>query len=286
MNALPIRFLPLTLGLLLLASLAHAASTVTRGEYIFSAPPRESGENETEVYQPIAEYLSKATGKKIVYRNSQDWLSYQDNMRKGMYDLVFDGPHFVAWRMARLQHVPLVKVAGNLSFVAVVRKDNRQVNDVKGLAGRVICGMAPPNLATLTLYNQFDNPARQPLVLEVQSFEQAYQGVLSGKCEAAIMRDQMFNKLNKDRQEERVVYHSYDVPNQAFSAGPRFSAQDRAKITEALLAPQARVVLAKFFNRYSKDKDLVPAHSEEFRGLAVLLKDVWGFDLTQDKNAR
>ena len=262
------------------------ARAIADEEYIFSAPPRETGENETEVYQPIAEYLSNATGKKIVYKSSNDWLSYQDKMRKGTYDLVFDGPHFVSWRMARLQHVPLVKLAGDLAFVVVVRKDNDRINDVSSLAGRAVCGLAPPNLATLTLYNQFSNPVRQPLIMETQSFALAYQGVIDGKCLAAVMRDQMFNKLNKEREAVRVIFHSPGVPNQAFSAGPRFTAEDRVKITQALLSPKARVAIAQFFSRYSKDKDLIPATDAEFSNLQVLLKDTWGFEPARDKSSR
>jgi ABC-type phosphate/phosphonate transport system substrate-binding protein len=238
---------------------------------------RETGENETEVYQPIADYLSKATGKKIVYRHSDNWLSYQDGMRKGIYDLVFDGPHFVSWRMAQLKHVPLAKLPGNLAFVIFVRKDNNRINNIKDLAGRSVCGMAPPNLATLTFYNQFDNPSRQPLITEVRSFELAYQNVASGKCVAAVMRDQLLDKLNKDKDAVRVIFRSPGVPNQAFSAGPRFSADERNKIAESLLSPEARKQLPQFFGRYSKEKDLLPAHDAEFRDLMTLLKDSWGF---------
>ena len=118
----------LVLWLLPLAFIA--ARAIADEEYIFSAPPRETGESESEVYQPIADYLSKATGKKIVYQGSNNWLTYQDKMRKGTYDLVFDGPHFVSWRMNRLQHVPLVKLAGDLAFVVVVRKDNNRIKEL------------------------------------------------------------------------------------------------------------------------------------------------------------
>ena len=198
-------------------------------------------------------------------------------MRKGAYDLVFDGPHFVSWRMAHLKHVPLAKLPGNLAFVVVVRKDNKSINEIKDLAGRSVCGMAPPNLATLTLYRQFDNPARQPLVKEIRSFEVAYQDVLGGKCMAAVMRDQMLNKLDKDKNAVRVIFRSPGVPNQAFSAGPRFSTEERNKITDALLSAEARAQLPQFFNRYSKDKDLLRANDAEFRDLIILLKDSWGF---------
>lgn len=268
-------------NILLVCSLLSVAffpsNAVAEEEYIFSAPPRETGENETEVYQPIADYLSRATGKKIVYRHSDNWLSYQDGMRKGTYDLVFDGPHFVSWRMAHLKHVPLAKLPGNLAFVVAVRKDSNRINSIKDLAGRSVCGMAPPNLATLTLSSQFDNPARQPLITEVRSFELAYQGVVNGKCMAAVMRDQMFDKLNKDKDAVKVIFRSPGMPNQAFSAGPRFSTEERNKITEYLLSPEARKQLPQFFSRYSKDKDLIPARDTEFRELLVLLKDSWGF---------
>ena len=261
----------------LLSAVFLSSTAVAEEEYIFSAPPRETGENETEVYQPVADYLSKATGKKIVYRHSDNWLSYQDGMRKGAYDLVFDGPHFVSWRMARLKHVPLVKLPGNLAFVVVVRKDNKHINNVKDLAGRPVCGMAPPNLATLTLYSQFDNPARQPLITEVRSFELAYQGVIGGKCVGTVMRDQLLAKLDKDKESVRIIFRSPGMPNQAFSAGPRFSTEERNRIAEALLSPEARKQLPQFFGRYSKDKDLIRAQDAEFRDLLVLLKDTWGF---------
>ncbi|HEY5682759.1 MAG TPA: PhnD/SsuA/transferrin family substrate-binding protein [Sulfuricaulis sp.] len=261
----------------LLFSILLSSATQAVEEYTFTAPPRGNEENEAKVYQPIANYLSKATGTKIVYKHSDNWLSYQDGMRKGAFDIVFDGPHFVSWRMANLKHVPLAKLAGNLAFVVAVRKDNKHIHNIKDLAGRTVCGLAPPNLATLTLYGQFPNPVRQPLVLEAESFEQAYKNMLEGKCTAAVMRDKMLEKLNKDKDSVRVVFHSPGMPNQAFSVGPRLPTEARYKIAAALTSPDARKQLPQFFDRYSKDKDLISANDIEFRGLIVLLKDTWGF---------
>lgn len=139
-------------------------------------------------------------------------------------------------------------------------------------------GAAQP--ATLTLYNQFDNPARQPLILEVKSFKEAYGSVLKGRCVATVMRDVAFAKLNKESGDSaKVIYKSEGVTNQGFSAGPKLSVDDRRKIIEALLAPEAKTRLAVFFERYNKDKDLVKARPDDYTGLAALLKDVWGFEL-------
>ena len=80
------------------------------GEFVFSSPPRGSAAEETAYFQPIAEYLTRVTGKKFVYKYSDNWLSYQSEMQKDLYDIVFDKPHFVSWRSTKLRHVPMVKL--------------------------------------------------------------------------------------------------------------------------------------------------------------------------------
>lgn len=247
-------------------------------DYVFTAPPRGAGIDESDVYRPVAEYLSAATGKKIVYRHSDNWLTYQNEMRKGTYDIVFDGPHFLSWRMTKLQHEPVAKLPGKLVFNIVARKDNDKINAVKDLAGRIVCGLAPPNLATLTLMAQFDNPARQPHIVEVQSFKEAYEGVVKGRCASASLPIGVVKNLDTQGT-LKILYQSDGVPNQGFSAGPRFSAEDRAKMADALVAPEARTKLAKFFDTWNKDKDLMRASHAEYQGVAVLLKDTFGFDL-------
>lgn len=264
---------------------ALSLSAPAAADYVFSAPPRGEGGDESDVYQPIAEYLSAAIGKKIVYRHSDNWLTYQNEMRKGTYDLVFDGPHFLSWRIEKLQHEPLVKFPGKLAFVVITRKDNDRIQSVSNLAGRTVCGMPAPNLATLTLYSLFDNPARQPLVREAKTFKQAYEDMIAGKCVGAALRDAAFNKLDKGKNAANVLFHSKGVPNQAFSAGPRFTAEDKQKIVKAMLAPEAKVKLALFLDRFNmKDKDLLPASRAEFEGVALLLKDTFGFDLAANED--
>ncbi|MBE9516840.1 MAG: hypothetical protein IME93_07655, partial [Proteobacteria bacterium] len=88
--------------LLILSTLFHINNAMSADRFIFSAPPRGAVADETKVYKPIAHYLSKALGKTITYQHPGDWLSYQANMQKGAYDLIFDGPHFASWRMKRL----------------------------------------------------------------------------------------------------------------------------------------------------------------------------------------
>ncbi len=263
-------------GLFLLGAVL-GASTPASAELVLAAPPRESEAKGAESYDAVASFLSTVIGEKVTYSNPSNWLTYQSDMRKGAYDIVFDGPAFVAWRMAKLQHVPLVKLPGLLSFVVVVKKDESRFKTLNDLAGRTVCGLAPPNLATLTLQYEFANPSRQPLIIEASSFKDAYEGVVSGKCVAAVIHAKVYAGLEAQTQVTRVIFASKPVSNQAITVGPKISPEMRAKITQALLSPAGKAATLSVLERF-KAAEWLPAKPEEYQGLQVLLRDVWGFN--------
>lgn len=247
-------------------------------EYSFGAAPRESAEEGNRIYGPIAEYLSQATGKKIVYKHSGAWTVYQATMRKGTYDLVFDDAHFNGWRVTKIQHNMLVKVRGVSSYVTVVKKDNVRTYDVKQLAGYAVCAPTPPHLGTLTLLEQFTNPARQPMIVDIDGWKNIYDSLLSGKCAAAMMPVAILEQLDKNAAQTRILYRAQAFPDSAFSAGPRLSSQDQAKIIQALLAPAAAGPTQALRQKYAHGAPFAPANNEEYASLAGFLRNQWGYD--------
>jgi hypothetical protein len=204
-------------------------------------------------------------------------MAYQTEMRKGDYDLVFDGPHFNAWRAANLQHNILVKAPGEHTFVVVVKKDNDKVHELKQLTGRGICGMSPPSLGTLTVLSEFDNPVRQPLIVSTDSWSNIYRGMLTGRCTAAILPARNLAALDPQGSATRVVFKAKTYPNQAFSAGPRVAPEDQVKIARALSVPNARPATAKLRETYALNGDFQIAAKDEYAGVASILKDTWGY---------
>lgn len=261
-------------------SLFLVTATVSAADLVFAAPPRGSLETEQKIYQPIVDLISQVTGKSFVFRYSQSWLGYEAAMLKDAYDVVFDGPHFIGWRMAKLGHTPLVRLDGNLSFVVVARKDSERIRELKDLAGRKVCAFAPPNLATLTLYNAFANPARQPIIAEInKGFKEAYDGVLGGKCDGGVMQAALYAKFDEGshKGQTQVLFRSQPVPNQGISVSRRITPEMQKKIADALLGPAGQKATAALREEFKKD--FVPAKPEEYQGLGVLLKDTWGFAL-------
>lgn len=246
--------------------------------WIFSAPPSETEEEGIRIYKPIAEYLSHIVGKTIVYKHPTDWLTYQMEMQRGSYDLVFDGPHFNSWRISNLQHNMLVKIADEQVFAVVVRKDDNRITDIKQLAGQTLCGMDPPNLGTLAVLSQFDNPARQPLIIKSVGWTKAYEGIaFEKKCTAAIVPMANLKKFINSENIVRVVYKTKALPNQALSAGPRISAQDQALIAAALMSQEGAAVTARLIATSASDKGLTYASKADYVGLDIYLKNTWGY---------
>lgn len=265
----------LFLGLGLLA--VTTQPSLAQDELVFAFPPREGEAKAVAVYQPIADLLNKATGKKFVLRYNDNWLSYQSAMQRDQFDLVFDGPHFIGWRQAKLKHTPLVRLDGNLNFAIVTRKDNERVKSVKDLNGRKICGMAPPNLATLSVFALFDNPARQPVLMRSQSFKDSFESVVNKHCEAGVVQVAMVEKFDKGQQ-TAILLKTKPLPNQGFTASSRVPAEMQERIRNALLSPEGKAATAQLRAEYN-NRDLIPTGKPEYEGLGALLRDVWGFEL-------
>ncbi len=261
------------------ASLGNVAHELPAGEnvLVFSAPPRESEEDAIRTYQPIAEYLSHVIGKTVIYKHPPDWLAYQTEMQRGHYDIVFDESHFNSWLISNLQHNILVKLADENAFVVVVRKDDK-ITDIKQLVGQKVCGMNPPNLGTLAVLGQFDNPMRQPYIMNSEDWSKAYESVaFEKKCTAAIVPIANFKKFPNSASLTRVIYRTRPLPNQAFSAGPRVSPNDQARIASALVSPEAGSAMSQLMAANGSEKGLAFAAKEEYAGLDAYLKDSWSY---------
>jgi len=256
---------------------AKSTATDEQAPLVFSAPPRESAAEGARIYGPIANYLSERVGRKIVYRHPGNWLSYQNEMVKGSYDLVFDGPHFNSWRIVHMQHNTLAKLAESHAFVVIVRKNDARMNELKDLSGQSVCAMSPPNLGTLAIQAQFDNPVRQPRLTPTTGWSAIYDGVASGQCTAGILPVANLDRYDQRRLTVREIFRSKVLPNQAFSAGPRVTHEEQQRIAAALLSPEGKRAVQPLLNMYASSEGLIPARKDDYAGVDAYLKTVWGF---------
>lgn len=264
------------LGLVFLIS-----PVLVNAELIFSAPPREKKAEGERIYGPIAESLSVMLGERVVYKHPRDWLTYSSKMRRGEFDLVFDGPQFAAWRMVHIQHVPLVKLKGHLGFFIVTKKDSG-LHKIQDLVARKICGLASPNLATISMLREFKNPMRQPMFVETKGgMKGIYNNLKTDKCQAAVMRDGFYkNKIPDDiRAQYKIIWKSIRMPNQTITGSKKIAAQLREKLIVSLTTEKGATSATGLFKRFSKkSKQFVISKDDEYNKLNMLLEGVvWGW---------
>lgn len=245
-----------------------------RPTFVLSAPPRESCARQTEEYRPMVDFLTKITGSPVVFECADNWLAYSKEMVAGRYDIIFDGPAFTGWRVDRLQYVPLVKLPEDFVFVVVAKK-NSGVKEVEDLAGRLVCAHAPPNLGTLTLLSQFENPSRQPVIVETRGWENALKGLMENKCAGTVVP--LENLVKYGAESIQVLYRHPPLPNHAISVGPRIHPDMRARIAQGLLSEEGKFVTRKMHAEYA-GSDFVPTSAKEYAGLGKLLKNSLYFE--------
>jgi len=255
---------------------SHVGSTQsTNKAWVFSAPPRGTMAHQRALYQPIAAFLTKATGHQIIFKAPGNWLTYSQEMTEGKYDLVFDGPHFTSWRDRYLGDVPLVRLPEPFVFVVVVRR-NQPITRLSQLAGRPVCANSPPNLGTLSLLSQFSYITRQPYLVVVHGWLAAYKGLMAGRCEGTVLPMGNLKLFEKGRHVVRILYRSPIYPNQALSAGPRIPPAVQARIRSALLSPSGQAITERLRHDYGA-RLFVSANRAEYAGLSYLLNNTLYF---------
>lgn len=260
--------------LLSAALIALSLIGTAQADLVLTAPPRESAAAGEALYGPIARYLSQLLGKKVTYAHPASWRDYQTKMRQDKYDIVFDGPHFAAWRIQNLGNQAVARLPGSLDFVLVARKDDASVQKAADLVGQTVCTMPQPNLGGVTLYSMFPNPARQPnfYLINHGGFPNVERQFMAGKCKAAILRESDYRFLfTKDAAQMKIIQKSSPLPNQGITLSRRVSAIERDKIRAAFSSAAGAAALKPLFARFDKTAThMVAAKSSDYRDLNLL----------------
>ncbi len=246
-------------------------------DLVLSAPPREKPEAGEAYYAPIAKQLSKVLGEPVVYRHPGNWHNYSKDMRLGKYDIVFDGPHFSAWRIKNTNHVPVARLPGSLRFVILAHADDTKVNSLRDLVDKPVCGLASPNLGTVIVHSVFHNPVIQPEIKIVKGgMRVVLKKFFERECRYAVVRDKMFFALPEEKQKlAKVIVHSHPLPNQTITVNAALRSDKINKIRNYITSKEGAQTANKLLARFSKKKMyFIKTEASEFLDLETLLQGV------------
>jgi ABC-type phosphate/phosphonate transport system substrate-binding protein len=265
-------------GVVLLCLLFMAGPSFA-ADLILTAPPRENLVAGKKLYGPLAKHISELIGSRVVYQHPSNWLNYQREMRDNKYDIIFDGPHFISWRIAHLKNDVLVKLPGTLEFYLVSAADDNKTNSLDDLIGKKICGISPPNLSTLTVLDKFRNPVRQPVIVGIKGgMPKVLQSFNNGKCKAAVLRTTFYKKKLKQKQRDKlkILFHSAPLPNQGISVSQRLSAAAKNKLLRSLTLGDGTKISQAIVKRFGgkNAKAFIPAKNDEYAGHNMFLEGI------------
>ena len=262
----PVTTLILTFALLCITGLASSKEL-----YLAIQPIMPKQELET-FYQPLASFLSDATGHEVRINAHHNFVSYWEAMRKRThFDLVLDPAHFTAYRINKFNYDVLVKIKDTLSFSLVTYEDVL-LFDTTELIGKQIATPSSPSLGGVQLARMFPNPLRQPRVVNTDTFRDALIKLQEGDVTAALVPTPIIS----GNTSVNTVDTTEPTPHLALSVAASVDTNTRQRIQEALLSLEetadGRALLQKL-NLSGFEK----ASNAQYKPFAFLLQDVWGY---------
>ena len=148
---------------------------------------------------------------------------------------------------------------------------------MRDLIGKSICGLASPNLGTVSTFAMYNNPVIQPDIMVIEgSMKTVMKKFLKGECQYAVVRDKLYKKLSVDKKKMvKIVGKSQSLPNQTISVSTKITKPKRNKIAAMLMSEQGAEIADRLLTRFSKKKKyFIPVKVNEFNGLEDMLEGV------------
>lgn len=246
------------------------------GDIVFIIQPILSEEQTQRAFQPLAEYLSQATGRRVVIRTLPNFLAYWEIARRDSgYHLVLDAAHFTDYRASKLGFKVLAKVPEGVSYSLIVNS-GELVIDPNELIGKTVATPGAPSIGAARLNAMYPNPVRQPVIVESGTAEEGIQMVIKNKAQAAIVPTPLVSQQMAQGGGISVVTTTELIPHIAFSASPRLEPEVREKIRNALVNAVNTEAGRKMLREVNFER-FDPATEQIYAGQSSILREYWGY---------
>ncbi|MCB1598980.1 MAG: PhnD/SsuA/transferrin family substrate-binding protein [Lysobacterales bacterium] len=261
----------IALGLTLMG--LTAVDALSAAEYNFAVEPTYTPERAREVYEPLVDYLSKATGEQFKLVVARNYAFYWNDMRnrKDLH-FVFDEAHFTDFRIQRFGYEPLAKSSIPTSY-SLLSQDDVGEGNVQAFVARRLVTMPAPNLGFALMLEYFPNPMQQPDLRSLAtSWRDTVEIVFAGEADAALvpswLRDLYPNLI--------PIVTTREFPGPAVSASADVPDDLKAKVKEALLVLHEDAALYEVLSEIGMQQ-FVEASKEEYKGSEQMLKNFYGY---------
>jgi len=261
-------------GWLVVLMLCVAPAPAQERALVLLVQPIQGEAATKQSFQPLADYLSKATGVAITVAAKPNFFAHWDAVRRDAgYDLVLDDAHFTDYRVQKFGFHVLAKLPGTMSYSLAVAADRRIVDPLE-LAGKLVACFGPPSIAATRLSALFSNPARRPAIVDITGASEGLDLLLQGKVAAAMLPTSAVADLAA-RGRLRILTTTEPTLQMALSASPRMHPPLEEKIRAALIGTSdAKIGEADVPIGVARFE---PANAAMYANQSRLLKQYWGY---------
>lgn len=266
-----------TISLTLLITGMQTVSAYADSEVLeLAIQPVLSEAKTKEAFKPLASYLSKITGKRVVVKTMPNFMAYWDSVRRAdSYDLILDAAHFTDYRTKKHGYKILAKVPATVSYSLIVLADNF-IFDPSELVGKRIATLGTPSIGAARLNALFPNPMRQPITVEVASADKGIDMLMKKKVFAAIIPTPLVSRTMAQGNDISVVMVTEPAPHIAISASPKVDAKIVSKIKKGMLTAN-KTADGKTMLKGIGFQQFDPASSKIYSGQSKILQKYWGY---------
>jgi ABC-type phosphate/phosphonate transport system substrate-binding protein len=256
LSARPLRGVGLMIAclvvLVLPPTLASAAADETTPGYRFGVFPYVPALTIDRIFGPIAASFATELDRPVYLKTRSTFESFAEQVEQQVYDIIFVHPFLYVDAADRHDYLPLVRLEGELTAVALVRKE-RPWRTWSDLAGKVVA--TPPALAAvseLTRWALLDAGLVPQVDTTLRPYENkmgCLQAVSVGAADACVLPRFVLPQIGQiGGSGLRVMAESPAIPHLLFATHPRLPRTERMRLLALILSwpdtEQGRAILA------------------------------------------
>jgi phosphonate transport system substrate-binding protein len=245
------------------------SATLLQSDIIMGVVPQQSPISLLKVWQPVAEYLSQATGEKVIFKTQKSIKKFEDVLYAGEYDFAYMNPYHYVIAHKKQNYIAYVRAEKNIKGLILANN-----NSVKKFTDPNVQYIFPsPNAFAATLLTKYDLVEEYGVSLDVlnrakyvNSHDSVYINIARGFGDFGGGIERTFNGMSdqKVKSQLKIVHYTKEYPSHPFAFKSTMSKKKREAIVKALLSmPQT---ILKPLNM----KKLKPIDNEEYKSVKDL----------------
>lgn len=249
------------------------ATSAQAADYTVSVEPSFPRDQAAEVFQPLLDYLSEATGHSFELHVPSNYHALWREIRTdSAVDFAFEEAHFTDYRAKRYGFTPLARTIEPTRF-SLIAMPHIADEGTNGLIGYRVVSMPAPSLGSAALGDVYPNPIAQPEIeSSAASWRDGVEMVFADEAEAAMVPDYIANLYPN----LLPISQSEEFPGRAFSAAPMVPEDVRVAVRDALLALDQRDELYTLLAELGISGFVTP-DPNEYDGSDEMLRGFFGY---------